>query len=506
MISRPPVSLLIVLVTALSVAADRAEELAFDETAELLGDPPQFTEIAEPFSELVLTTGSRFIEQSYAAQSEILGESLFPERRTHLVRISGGLSTELDGRAELVHALELEPFAYSLRADYGAAETAVAPRRGGGARLRAGWLGAGGDRLILDAAYDGWGYEHPDFDQRQERWRTDLWGVWRPTRRLTTYARLGGAGLEQTGTRSAAVDSLSLDAGLRLFLGSDDYLRFDAGYLAPLVEDAPGLAACELSNTFTLDRVLFITAGVGLAHDGEPHLTYDGAARLLLGPLSLISVVAVRRAERPDPPREDFAVAGLGGLDAAACELSEDYYLEYSLHFAETSIAGVRGGLRFVDGRRELTLVEAAALDYATGPPRELLTGAVFLDYSLPPAGWGGRLRLSYELADPKPPWFEAPGDPPPHQPVHRAELALELQPLDALGGRLEALFTGERQDGAGGNLAAQTELNLALEWRIDEHFGLTLFVDNLLDQRLYDNALAPRGPLAAGLRASVSW
>lgn len=496
---------LLVLLAVASRAANRAEETAFAETFALLGVDDPGPAAVEAFDERVLTAGSRFIEESYAPEVELLGDPLFAPARNQHFRVTGSLDDSLDGRGRLEHALELGEFAYHLRAEYGTRERDTFPRGTGGFRAGAGWLPREGHRVILNGGYDAWSYDGDGYRQEQQSWFSELLGVWCPRPGLTTFARLGFDEFSQRGRDELEDAELAADLGLRLFIGADDYLTVDAGIRRP-GGDASLSGAFDLVNTFTLDRMIFLTTGVGLAYDGTPHLLYDGAVRLLIGPLSLISLVGSRAAEQPDAADGRFGLEGLAGGVGPRMKLSEDYYLEYSLHLAETSIAGVRGGYRRLVEPVELVLTGPDALERRRGTDRELLVLGAFVDYTLPASRWRGRLTLDYEYADPAA-FRRAPlPEPVPHHAEHSCELSLSLEPLEWLGFELGGDFLGPRADGAGGEIPAQLALDVEVAFTIDDFLGVALYTRNLLEQELRSTAAAPPLSLSLGARLELVW
>ncbi|OGD78242.1 MAG: hypothetical protein A2Y64_05950 [Candidatus Coatesbacteria bacterium RBG_13_66_14] len=503
---RSLIAFLPLLLTLPAVTLTRSEEAALAETEALLGEHGSPDPRAEALARRVLVAGERFTDSPGALEADPVGEALHPEPRTQFFRFDGSLDSNVNGRAGVLHALELGHFAYSLAGSYDVRDRLSGMREAIEGRLSAGWLDPRGHRLILRSDYDRWGYDLGEGYQEQNAWTTSLLGVWRPEDEVTTFADAGVGSLEQRGPEWFGVLDAHAALGARLFIGSSDFLAADLAYRYSDAAVSRQGASLYVSNTFTSDRVLFVSTGVGMTFVGEPILEYGGAVRLLFGPLSLVSLVGRRRAETPEPDREWLRVEGLNRPGPMETRVTEDYYLEYSLHLSESSAAGVRGGYRRVIAPPEYALDPEGGIAFANGPERELFVFDAYCDYRLPADFCRGRLRVNYELADATPPWGPSDAVPPPHFALHSLDLGLELVPLDWLTGAILLGYTSRRRDGLGGELPGAVDLGLEVVFSVSDVARLTLFGTNLLDQPLFIYAGAPRDPPALGLGLTLAW
>lgn len=506
MSSFPSILLSLLLLTYPVVALTRAEESALGETEGLLGehDPPDPR--TEALARRVLLAGERFTANPGAMEGDPTEAALFPDPRTQYFRFDGSVDWGMNGLVRLRHALELGHFAYALAGEYGGRDRRTRMRESGSGRLSAGWMDPRGHRLLLRSDYTWWGFASGAGYQEQDAWRTSLLGVWRPSDEITTFAQAGFGTLEQWGPAEFRVLDADATLGARLFLGADDFLAADLTYNYSDAARFRHQGRLYLSNTFTADRILFISTGAGLAFEEGPILEFGGAVRLLFGPLSLVSLVARREALLPDPAEEWRQIEGLSAPGVVRTRISEDIYLEYSLHISESSVAGLRGGYRKVANPWEYSLGGVGELCFDHGPDRELLVFSAYCDYLIPEDICRGRLRLDYELADATPPWGPAEAVPPPHFAEHRLDVDLEVAPLDWLTGSVELEYLSRRLDGLGGELPGAANLGLRIGFRFSEVATLTLTGTNLLNQPLFTYAEAPRDPAALGLELSLSW
>jgi hypothetical protein len=505
-VSRLSTVLLLLLPALPAVALTRAEESALEETEELLGEHGSPDPRTEALARRVLVAGERFTGDPGALEGDLVEGALFPDPRDRYFRFDGSLDWAVNGAARVSHALELDGFAYSLSGSYGVRDRRARLREAADAGLSAGWLDPRGHRLLLVSDYLRWGCAWLDGYQEQDAWSVSLLGVWRPDDEVTAFAGAGLASLEQRGPSGFRVLDADADLGARLFLGSNDFLAADLRYRYSDAARFRHQGRVYLSNTFTADRVLFVSTGAGMAYEGEPVLELGGAVRLLFGPLSLVSLVGRREADLPEPAREWRRIEGLGEPETVGTPVTEDYYLEYSLHLSESSVARLRGGYRRVVDPREYGLEADGWLSCRDGPDRELLVLAAYCDYRLPARFCPGRLRLDYELADATPPWGPADAVPPPHFAEHRLDLGLELVPLEWLTGSVGLGYLSRRRDGLGGELPGAVDLGLEIAFRFSDVAVLSLTGTNLLDEPLFSYADAPRDPPALGLKLSLSW
>ncbi|HUT99598.1 MAG TPA: hypothetical protein VM054_11065 [bacterium] len=497
---------LCILLTLPAVALTRSEEAALAETEELLGEQGSPDPRTEALARRVLIAGERFTDSPGALETDPVGEALHPEPRTQFFRFDGSMDWNANGKAGVLHALELGRFAYSLAGAYDVRDRRAGMREAIEGRLSAGWLDPRGHRLILRSDYDRWSHALGEGYQEQNAWTTSLLGVWRPEDEITAFAEAGVGSLEQRGPEGFDVLDAHTAMGARLLIGSSDFIAADLAYRYSDAANSRHSARLYISNTFTADRVLFVSTGVGMTFAGEPILEYGGAVRLLFGPLSLVSLVGRRRAETPEPDRWWLRIEGLNRPEPMEERVTEDYYLEYSLHLSESSVAGVRGGYRRVVNPPEYALDPEGGIAFANGPVRELLVFDAYCDYRLPADFCRGRLRVDYELADATPPWGPADAAPPPHFALHSLGLGLEFFPLDWLTGSIALGYTSRRRDGLGGELPGAVDLGLEIACSVSEVARLTLTGTNLLDQPLFTYADAPRDPPALGLGLTLAW
>ncbi len=506
MSSFPSILLSLLLLTCPIVALTRAEESALEETESLLGELHPPDPRTEALARRVLLAGERFTENPDVMESDPIEAALFPDPRVQYFRFDGSLDFGMNGLARLIHALELGRFAYTLSGEYGGRDRRSRLRESGSGRLSVGWMDPRGHRLLLQSDYTRWGYASGAGYQEQDAWRISLLGVWRPSDEITTFAQAGLGSLEQGGPAEFRVLDADAILGARLFLGANDFLAADLAYNYSDAARFRHQGRLYLSNTFTADRILFVSTGAGLAFEEEPILEFGGAVRLLFGPLSLVSLVGRRKARLSDPAEEWRQIEGLSALEEVRTQVTEDYYLEYSLHLSESSVAGLRGGYRKVVNPWEYSLGGVGGICFDHGPDRELLVLGAYCDYLIPADLCRGRLRLNYELADSTPPWGPAEAVPPPHFAEHRLDLDLEITPLDWLTGSVELEYLSRRLDGLGGELPGAVELGIGIGFRLSEVATLTLTGTNLLNQPLFTYAEAPRDPAALGLELSLSW
>jgi len=505
-VTRSLIVLLPLLLTLPAVALTRSEEAALAETEGLLGEHGAPDPRTEALARSVLIAGERFTDSPGVLETDPAGEAFHPEPHTQFFRFDGSLDSNVNGKAGVLHALELGRFAYSLAGSYDARDRPVGLREEIEGRLSAGWLDPRGHRLILRSGYDRWSHALEEGYQEQNAWTTSLLGVWRPEDEITTFAEAGVGSLEQRGPEGFDVLDAHSALGARLFIGSSDFLAADIAYRYSDAAASRHGARLYLSNTFTSDRVLFVSTGAGLTFAGGPIFEYGGAVRLLFGPLSLVSLVGRRRAEIPEPDRVWLRVEGLNRPGPMEVRVTEDYYLEYSLHLSESSVVGVRGGYRRVVDPPEYALDPGGGIDFANGPARELLVFDAYCDYQIPAGLCRGRLRVNYELADATPPWGPADALPPPHFALHSLDVNLELAPLDWLTGSVSLGYTSRRRDGLGGELPGAVDLGLEVGFTLSEVARLTLIGTNVLDQPLFAYADAPRDPPALGLGLTLAW
>jgi hypothetical protein len=502
---RPLVALLPLLLTLPAVALTRSEEAALAQTDELLGEHGSPDPRTCALARRVLLAGERFTDSPGAIVTDPL-EALYPDPRTHFFRFDGSVDSNVNGGAGVVHALELGHFAYSLAGSYGVRDRRVGMREAVEGRLSAGWLDPRGHRLILRSDYDRWSHDLGEGYQEQNAWTGSLLGVWRADDEVTAFAEAGVGSLGQRGPEGFDVLDAHGAAGARFFIGSSDFLAADLAYRYSDAAASRNGARLYLSNTFTADRVLFVSTGAGMTFAGEPILEFGGAVRLLFGPLSLVSLVGRRRAELPEPDRLWLHVEGLNRPRPVETRVTEDYYLEYSLHLSESSVAGVWGGYRRLVNPPEYALDPEGGIAFANGPDRELLVFGAYCDYQIPAGLCRGRLRVDYELADATPPWGPADAVPPPHFAMHSLDVALELVPLDWLTGSVTLGYKSRRRDGLGGELPGAVDLGLAVGFALSEVARVNLVGTNLLDQPLFTYADAPRDPPALGLGLTLAW
>jgi hypothetical protein len=502
---RPLIAILLLLLTLPAVTLTRSEEAALAETEELLGEHGSPDPSTCALARRVLVEGERFTDSLGALETHPI-EALHPEPRTQFFRFDGSLDSNINGGASVLHALELGRFAYSLAGVYDVRDRRAGMREAIEGRLSAGWLDPRGHRLILRSDYDRWGHALEEGYQEQNAWTASLLGVWRPEDEITTFAEAGVGSLEQRGPEGFDVLDAHTALGARLFIGSSDFLAADLAYHYSDAASSRHGARLYLSNTFTTDRVLFVSTGAGMTFAGEPILEFGGAVRLLFGPLSLVSLVGRRRAEIPEPDRGWLRIEGLNRPEPMGIRVTEDYYLEYSLHLSESSVVGVRGGYRRVIAPPEYALDPGGGITFVNGPARELLVFDAYCDYQIPAGLCRGRLRVDYELADATPFWGPSDAVPPPHFAEHSLDIGLELVPLDWLTGSIVLGYLSRRRDGLGGELPGAVDLGLEVVGRLSEVACITLTGTNLLDQPLFTYADAPRDPPALGLGLTLAW
>ena|GEM_PF-2996737 len=504
---RPLIALSILLpLTLPAVTLTRSEEAALAQTEELLGEHASPDPRTEALARRVLVAGERFTDSPGVLETDPVGEALHPEPHDRFFRFDGSLDSNVNGGAGVVHALELGRFAYSLAGSYDVRDRLAGMRESIEGRLSTGWLDPRGHRLILRSDYDRWSHALEEGYQEQDAWTASLLGVWRPDDEITAFAEAGVGSLEQRGPEGFDALDAHAAVGARLFIGSSDFLAADLAYRYSDAALARHGVRLYLSNTFTADRVLFVSTGTGMTFAGEPILEFGGAVRLLFGPLSLVSLVARRRAELPEPDRRWLRIEGLNRPDPMGTRVTEDYYIEYSLHLSESSVAGVRGGYRRVVDPPEYVLDPGGGIDFTNGPARELLVFDAYCDYRLPADFCRGRMRVDYELADATPPWGPADAVPPPHFALHRLDVTLDLVPLDWLTGSIALGYTSRRRDGLGGELPGAVDLGLEVGFALSEVARLTLTGTNILNQPLFTYADAPLDPPALGLGLTLAW
>jgi len=489
--------LTVAFLVAPALALTRAEELALAETEGLTSEPQPSEEWQEELAERLMTEGERF---SPFALPEGLEVSAAPPEKRDYLHLDGSIGSTLDGGFHLAHALEGDGFAWHLGGGYGVTENGGRPREELDGRLNFGLFLPDENRLFFNAGAGRWSFEAADGTQQQEQLSGGLTGVWRPSDVVSTFARLSFKSLNQFGLGSFNLYHGDVELGSHFFLGSDDHLTAKLFYRHAQGAAAADVGRLSASNTWTADRVLFLTTGLGVAWAGETFFEYDLAARLLLGPYSLFGLIGRRRVGFSAPAEDWWQLPGLAEVNAPGANLESDYYLEYSLHLNEGSVAGLRCGLGIVSAPWEIALTDAGSLSMSNGTRREFLKLGVHLDLGMNLFSLPARLQADYEYADATPFWLEETGTPLPHHAEHTAQLGFSLQPTEWFIADLTADYLSERENGNGGQLPGSIMLSLSTQFRISELFSLSLRGKNLLDSRRETWAGALESPLSVEL------
>jgi hypothetical protein len=494
--------LTVLLFVAPALALTRAEELALAETEGLITEPVPSEEWREGLAERLINEGERF---SPFALPEGLEVPAAPPGRTDYLHLDGSVSSTLDGGFHLAHALEGDGFAWHLNGGYGMRDNGGRPREELGGRLDFGIFLPSENRLFFNGEARRWSFEAADGIQQQEQFGGGLTGVWRQSDVVTTFARLSFKSLNQFGRGSFNFYNGDVELGSHLYLGSDDHLTARLFYRYAQGAAATNVGRLCASNTYTADRILFLTTGLGVAWAGEAFFEYDLAARLLLGPYSLFGLIGRQRVSFPAPAEDWWQLPGLSEVNALGANQSSDYYLEYSLHLGEGSVAGLRGGLGIASAPWEVALTDSGTLMARNGTYREFLKLGVHLDLGLDIFSLPARLRGDYEYADATPFWRSETGTPLPHHAAHTAQLEFSLQVTEWLITGLMVDYLGDREDGNGGRLSGNVLFSLSTQFQISELFSLSLRGNNLLDSPRETWAGAAEGPLSVELELAFN-